>query len=219
MTPPISSPSTCTAASAQLRVVTLPNILFQNRNANHKIVSGSVIQLYCSATSMTGTPSITWVNNGVNLVNNPPHIRIRSSSNNTMNTTSSLTIDYFTSEDDGNYVCHATDGSTALDKSTTLIINGQLAWCLCGMYEAIEDESAAVFFDFHDVYSVLVLVWICFTRNSIQSIYIAINQLKYHLHSCTRKKIACRCGLEANLELGFASCSIGLCTGCSQKEK
>ena len=130
--PRISSPSTCTAASAQLRVVTLPNILFQNRNADHKIVSGSVIQLYCSATSMTGTPSITWVNNGVNLVNNPPHIRIRSSSNNTeMHTTSSLTIDYFTSEDDGNYVCHTTDGSTVLNKSTTLIINGQFA---------IEDE-------------------------------------------------------------------------------
>jgi len=124
--PRISSPSTCTASRAQLRVVTLPNILFQNRNANHKIVSGSVIQLYCSATSMTGTPNITWVNNRVNLINNPPHIRIRSSSNNT-ETISSLTIDYFTSEDDGNYVCHATDGSTALDKSTTLIINGQLA--------------------------------------------------------------------------------------------
>jgi len=178
MTPRISSPSTCTAASAQLRVVTLPNILFQNRNANHKIVSGSVIQLYCSATSMTGTPSITWVNNGVNLVNNPPHIRIRSSSNNTeMYTFSSLTIDHFTSEDDGNYVCHATDGSTVLDKYTTLIINGQLVWYLFGMcvknfkYEAIEDESAAVFFNFPDVYSVLVLFWICFTRNSIQSIY------------------------------------------------
>jgi len=77
---------------------------------------------------MTGTPSITWVNNRVNLVNNPPHIHIRSSSNNTeMYTTSSLTIDYFTSEDDGSYVCHVTDGSTVLDKSTTLVINGQLA--------------------------------------------------------------------------------------------
>ena len=153
----ISSPSTCTAARAQLRVVTLPNILFQNRNANHKIVSGSVIQLYCSATSMTGTPSIAWVNNGVNLVNNPPHIRIRSSSNNTeMHTTSSLTIDYFTSEDDGNYVCHIADGSTFLDKSTTLMINGKFAWSLFGMcvknfkYEAIEEDSAKVFFNFHN---------------------------------------------------------------------
>ena len=123
----VSCPSTRTAASAQLRVVTLPRILWQDGNANHKIVSGSVIQLHCSGTSTTATPNVTWASNGRTVDNDPPHIRIRSSSNSTeMYTTSSLTIDNFTPDDDGNYGCHVTDGSAILDK-TTIIINCKLA--------------------------------------------------------------------------------------------
>ena len=114
-----------TAVSAQLVVNTLPNVLFQDEDMTHKIVSGSVIQLYCSATSTTATPIITWTSGGMAVVNDPPHIRVRNSTNNTeMSATSSLVIDNFGPLDDGNYACHVTDGTATADKAT-IIINGQ----------------------------------------------------------------------------------------------
>ena len=44
------------------------------------------------------------------------------------------------------------------------------------------------------------------------SVYVAVNQLKYRLRSCTTGNIAHRRGLEANIALGFASCYISLST-------
>ena len=114
-----------TAVSAQLVVTTLPNVLFEDEDMTHKIVSGSVIQLFCSATSTTATPIITWTSGGMAVINDPPHIRIRNSSNNTeMSATTSLLIDNFGPPDDGNYACHVTDGTATADKAT-IIINGQ----------------------------------------------------------------------------------------------
>ena len=100
--------------SAQLIVNPLPDILFKNNGGVHSVVERSVIQLYCTANSTTAT--ITWTRNGVLLVNDPPHIRIRSSRSG-MSTTSSLVVDRFLASDNGSYVCQARDGTMAVNSS------------------------------------------------------------------------------------------------------
>ena len=100
--------------STQLTVTPLPNVLFQSNGGVHNIGEQSVIQLYCTANSTTAT--ITWTRNRVLLVNNPPHIRIRSSSSG-MSTTSSLVVDRFLASDNGSYVCQASDGTMAVNSS------------------------------------------------------------------------------------------------------
>ena len=104
--------------SAQLIVNPLPDILFKNNGGVHSVVERSVIQLYCTAVSSATTlPTITWTKDRVTLVNDPPHIRIRSSSSG-MSTTSSLVVDRFQSSDNGSYVCQARDGTMTVNSST-----------------------------------------------------------------------------------------------------
>ena len=80
-----------TAVSGQLTVTPLPDVLFQNNSGVHNVVEQSVIWMYCTANSTTAT--ITWTKDGENLVNNPPHIQIRTSNNNNeTSSTSSLVI-------------------------------------------------------------------------------------------------------------------------------
>ena len=109
------------AVSAQLTVTPLPNVLFQNNSGVHNIVNQSVIWLYCTADSANAT--ITWTKDGETLVNDPAHIRIRSSSSG-MSTTSSLVVDNFQTPDNGDYVCQARDG-TMTASSSTLSFTGE----------------------------------------------------------------------------------------------
>ena len=120
------------AVNGQLTVAPLPNVLFQENSGSHSIVEGSVIWLYCTANSETATPTITWIKNGVTLVNDPPHIRIRSSSNVTdMSTSSSLVVDNFgLADDDGSYMCQASDGTSTVS-SSTLSLTGRSCWFQC----------------------------------------------------------------------------------------
>ena len=104
--------------NGQLTVTTLPDVLFPNSGGVHSIVEGSVIWLYCTADSTTATPSITWTKDGETLVNDPPHIRIRSSNDTLLSTTSSLVVDNFQAADNGTYLCQASDGTTAVSSST-----------------------------------------------------------------------------------------------------
>ena len=108
-------PPPFSAVSAQLTVTPLPDILFQNNSGVHNIVEQSVIWLYCTANSANAT--ITWTKDGVILVNDPAHIRIRTSSSG-MSTTSSLVVDTFQTSDNGNYVCQARDGMMTVNSST-----------------------------------------------------------------------------------------------------
>ena len=118
-------PTKSSAVNGQLTVTTLPDVLFQNSGGVHSIVEGSVIWLYCTADSFTtATPSITWTKDGVILVNNPPHIRIRSSNDTLLSATSSLVVDNFGLTDDGTYLCQASDG-TAVVSSSTLSLTGR----------------------------------------------------------------------------------------------
>ena len=124
--PLLSSPSPSPPPySSVLNVTTLPDVLFQNSGVVHSIAEGSVIWLYCTADSTTSTPSITWTKDGVTLVNDPPHIRIRSSNDTLLSTTSSLVVDNFgLADDDGTYQCQASDG-TAVVSSSTLSLTGR----------------------------------------------------------------------------------------------
>ena len=108
-----------TAVSAQLTVTSLPNLLFRNNGGVHNIVQQSVIQLYCTANSTTGSnvPNVTWTKNGVELVNDPPHIRIRNSisaNEGYASSTSSLVVDNFQAADNGSYKCQASDGTVTM---------------------------------------------------------------------------------------------------------
>ena len=109
------------AVSGQLNVTPLPDILFQNNSGVHNIVQQSVIWLYCTANSANAT--ITWTKDGETLVNDPTHIRIRSS-NSGISTTSSLVVDNFQSSDNGGYVCQARDGMMNGSSSTLNFTGG-----------------------------------------------------------------------------------------------
>ena len=124
--PPPPPPPQSSAVNGQLTVTTLPDVLFQNNSGVHNIVEGSVIWLYCTANSTTATPSITWIKNGVTLDNDPPHIRIRSSNDTLVSTTSSLVVDNFQATDNGVYLCQASDG-TETTSSSTLSLTGRQA--------------------------------------------------------------------------------------------
>ena len=113
------------AVGAQFTVTPLPDILFQNNSGVHNIVQQSVIWLYCTADSANAT--ITWTKDGMTLVNDPAHIRIRSSSSG-MSTTSSLVVNNFQTPDDGDYVCQARDGMVTVNSSTLSLTGG----CGCG---------------------------------------------------------------------------------------
>ena len=124
----LSSPFLPPPSLAQL--TPLPNILFQNNSGVHNIVEQSVIWLYCTADSANAT--ITWTKDGVTLVNDPAHIRIRSSSSG-MSTTSSLVVDNFQTSDDGSYVCQARDGMFTVTSSALSLTGG------CGCEQTIRN--------------------------------------------------------------------------------
>ena len=130
---PFSLHSFPSAVSGQLMVTPLPDILFQNNSGVHNIVEQSVIWLYCTANSSNAT--ITWTKDGVTLVNDPAHIRIRSSSSG-MSTTSSLVVDNFQTPDNGSYVCQARDGMMTVSSSTLSLTGG----CGCELTVVITHE-------------------------------------------------------------------------------
>ena len=122
--PPLKS----SAVNGQLTITTLPDILFLTNNGVHNIAPQSAIWLYCTVNSATAAPSITWTKDGVTLVNDPPHIRIRSSNDTLLSATSSLVVDNFGIADDGgSYVCQASDG-TATMSSSAVSLTGRSCW-------------------------------------------------------------------------------------------
>ena len=68
-----------------------------------------MLQLFCTADSSDAV--FTWDRGGTVLTNDPPHIRIRSNSD-TNTVTSILTVDYFSTADNGTYRCSV--GETAM---------------------------------------------------------------------------------------------------------
>ncbi len=90
----------------EISVTSFPDLQFREHKS---IVEGSVLWLYCEVNSISSTLSVTWNKNGGQLVQDVPHIRLR-----TTNTSSStillLVIDNVVSSDAGVYQCTARDG-------------------------------------------------------------------------------------------------------------
>jgi len=87
------------------------------------VEKGSVIRARCTASS-SSAPDVTWFKDGEVLSNDPPHIRIRTSTDGT-SVSSVLTVDNFAAEDDGMYHCQASDGMNSMN-STTLSFTSEL---------------------------------------------------------------------------------------------
>ena len=82
-----------------------------------------MIQVYCTVENNNDI-SFTWTLNGTTLLNDPPHIRIRTNIDGT-DTTSVLTVDNFRDTDNGVYQCTATDTkSMAAGNGTAVSLTG-----------------------------------------------------------------------------------------------
>ena len=96
-------------------VITRPEALV---TSSGNVVEGSVIQVYCTVENNIDI-SFTWT-----LLNDPPHIRIRTNVDGT-DTTSVLTVDNFRDTDNGVYQCTATDTkSTDAGNGTAVSLTG-----------------------------------------------------------------------------------------------
>ena len=95
-----------------------------------KIVEGSNIQLFCSATSTSGVaPDISWVRNVTTLENTLPNTYFRTSSDGTTVTSSVLTFEHFESADDDTYFCSSSipdGGGTITQSSGTAVLTGEV---------------------------------------------------------------------------------------------
>ena len=106
-------------------VITLPEALL---TSSGNVVEGSVIQVYCTVENNNNI-SFTWTLNGMALLNDPPHIRIRTNTDDS-DTTSVLTVDNFRDNDNGDYQCTATDTMSMAASNGTVI-------SLTGMYNIL----------------------------------------------------------------------------------
>ena len=107
---------------AQLSVTSIPDILFSGSNQTRSIVEGSVIWLYCEVNSTSSTHFVTWNKDGGCLVQDVPHIILRTSTTSS-STTLILVLDNIVSSDAGLYQCNAQDGLYTAS-GTALTITG-----------------------------------------------------------------------------------------------
>ena len=84
-----------------------------------------MIQVYCTVENNNDI-SFTWTLNEMTLLNDPPHIRIRTNTDGT-DTTSVLTVDNFRDTDSGVYQCTATD-------TTLMVVGNGTAITLTGWF-------------------------------------------------------------------------------------
>ena len=101
-------------------VRSLPEAMFAG-SGNQIAVEGSVVWLYCRVNSIASTLRVTWSKDNALLVQDVPHIRMRSSSDGT-HTTLLLVLDNLRApSDNGVYQCAARDGGeTAIGATLTL---------------------------------------------------------------------------------------------------
>ncbi len=108
----------------EISVTSLPDLLFREHKS---IVEGSVLWFYCEANSISSTLSVTWNKNGGQIVQDVPHIRLRTTSTSS-STTLLLVIDNVVSSDAGVYQCTAREGQNyvrgeSLTMSGTVILS------------------------------------------------------------------------------------------------
>ena len=103
-------------------MTSFPDVLFSGSNPARSIVEGSVIWFYCEVNSTSSVLSVTWSKDGGQLVQDVPHIILRTS-NTSSSTTLLLVLDNVVSSDAGQYLCIAQDGQNTAT-GTTLTITG-----------------------------------------------------------------------------------------------
>lgn len=122
-----------------LAVNVLPTVLFSG--GSRSIVEGSVVWLYCQVNSIALTLTVTWTKDGVPLVQDVPHIRMRSSSSAAASSTFLLVVDTFRGSDSGVYQCTAEDrGDTAIGTALTLTGNAvmvEMSLYLCSFVASV----------------------------------------------------------------------------------
>ena len=97
-----------------------------------------MIQVYCTVENNNDI-SFTWTLNGMTLLNDPPHIRIRSITDGSSDTTSVLTVDNFRDTDNGDYQCTVIDTVLiAASNGTAVSLTGTYVgtcYTVCTMYD------------------------------------------------------------------------------------
>ena len=122
-------------------MTSLPAVLFDG--GSRTIVEGSVVWLYCQV-NIKEPDNVTWSKDGVPLVQDVPHIRMKRSTIDDNLFTFFLVVDNVTSSDDGTYQCTAQEGQTVVQGSN-LILTG-LSLIVCGaQVEGISIEFYSIF--------------------------------------------------------------------------
>ena len=102
-------------------MTSLPDTTFSGSSTS--VVEGSVLWLYCEVSSESSSYSVFWNKDGKLLVQDVPHIRLRTS-NTSASTTLLLVLDNVVSPDAGVYQCTAQDGLNT-DNGSSLNVTGQ----------------------------------------------------------------------------------------------
>ena len=92
---------------AQLLVTSRHDSLLPSSETS--LVEGSVLWIYCDVNSTSSSLSVAWFKDGGSLVQDVPHIRLRTSTSSS-STTLLLVLDNVVSSDAGVYQCSAQDG-------------------------------------------------------------------------------------------------------------
>ena len=98
----------------QLTVTSLPEVLFSG--GTESVGEGSVLWLYCEVNSTSPTLRVTWKKNNFAVVQDHPHLHIRSSTTED-SSTFILVLDYLLLTDSGTYYCTAEDGGSSVNGS------------------------------------------------------------------------------------------------------
>ena len=107
-------------------MTSLPVPLFSG--GSQRIVEGSVVWLYCEVNSTESTLTVAWNKDGVPLIQDVPHIRMRNSTSDT-SITFLLVVDNFQASDNGTYQCTAQDGG-ATANGIALTLTGEILWII-----------------------------------------------------------------------------------------
>ena len=100
----------------QLTVNSYPKLLFSGESQT--VVEGSVVWLYCKINSNAPSLRVVWSKDGTPLIQDVPHIRLRSSID-ADTSTLLLVLDVLHASDSGAYQCRA--GNTAVGETLALI--------------------------------------------------------------------------------------------------
>ena len=120
--------SACTKYTYQITLIPYPLLFFEGTTSlpytifsgsSTSVVEGSILWLYCEVKATSSSLSVSWNKDGKSLIQDVPHIRLRTSTSSS-STTLLLVLDNVVCSDTGVYQCTAQDG---LDNDRGLELN------------------------------------------------------------------------------------------------